>query len=132
MARVRQAGTGPELLVRRACHARGLRYRVQNSDLPGSPDLANRSRRWAIFVHGCFWHRHAGCKKATLPRRNAAFWSAKLQRNVERDRAAVRDLHRLGFTVLTVWQCEAEQAERLAQVLTEFCGCLPDAEEDAR
>ncbi len=106
-----------------------MRYRTSNEDLPGSPGLANRSRRWAIFVHGCFWHRHSGCSKATAPKRNAAFWSAKFQRNVERDREARGALRRVGFRVLTLWQCEVESpgilARRLGNVCSSFrCGPL--------
>src|SRR3954451_2257384 len=88
MGSVRQSGTAPELTIRRAVSTLGLRYTVRNRDLPGSPDLANRSRRWAIFVHGCYWHRHEGCHKATLPRTNTDFWLQKFSRNVTRDEAA--------------------------------------------
>ena len=128
MGRIRQRGTAPELLVRQACRRLGMHYRTSNEDLPGSPDLANRSRRWAIFVHGCFWHRHAGCSKATTPKRNSEFWSAKLERNVERDRAVRVALRRLNFRVLTLWQCEAESPAVLARRLGKFCsssGCRP-------
>ena len=121
MGRIRQRGTEPELLVRQACRSLGMRYRTSNQDLPGSPDLANRSQRWAIFVHGCFWHQHSGCSKATTPKRNAEFWSAKFQRNVERDREARAALRRLGFRVLTLWQCEAESPGVLARRLGNFC-----------
>lgn len=120
MGRIRQRGTAPELLVRQACRSLGMHYRTSNEDLPGSPDLANRARRWAIFVHGCFWHRHSGCSKATAPKRNAGFWSAKFQRNVERDREARAELRRLGFRVLTLWQCEAESPGVLARHLGKF------------
>jgi len=120
MARVRQAGTAPELGVRAACSGLGLRYRIRNRDLPGSPDLANRTWSWAIFVHGCYWHRHAGCSKATTPRSNIEFWLAKFARNKQRDRASVAALKRQNFRVLTVWQCEAELPERLARRLRVF------------
>jgi DNA mismatch endonuclease (patch repair protein) len=108
MGRVRQSGTAPELLVRRALAALGMRYTTRNRDLPGSPDLANRARRWAVFVHGCYWHRHAGCRMATTPKTNTAFWLAKFARNVERDRAMRAALRRLGYRVLTIWECQAE------------------------
>ncbi len=106
MSRVRQHGTEPELAVRRAVTTLGLRYTTNNKDLPGSPDLANRSRRWAIFVHGCYWHRHAGCRKATTPRTNTEFWLNKFARNLERDDDARKSLRRAGYRVLTFWQCE--------------------------
>lgn len=118
MGRIRQRGTTPELLVRQACRRLGMRYRTSNEDLPGSPDLANRSGRWAIFVHGCFWHQHSGCSKATTPKRNAEFWSAKFQRNIERDHDARAALRGLEFRVLTLWQCEVE----LPTILTKRLG----------
>src|SRR3954467_8681601 len=88
MGRVRQSGTAPEMTIRRAVSTLGLRYTARNRDLPGPPHLANRSRRWAIFVHGCYWHRHEGCHKATQPRTNTDFWLEKFSRNMARDEAA--------------------------------------------
>lgn len=109
MSRIRQHGTEPELAVRHAVATLGLRYTTNNKDLPGSPDLANRSRRWAIFVHGCYWHRHAGCRKATTPRTNTEFWLNKFSRNVQRDSDARKSLRRAGYRVLTFWQCELDE-----------------------
>ena len=121
MGRIRQSGTEPELTIRRAVATLGLRYTVRNRDLPGSPDLANRTRRWAIFVHGCYWHRHAGCHKATTPRTNTKFWLNKFSRNVARDEAARIELERRGYRVLTFWQCELETSRgvsgRLAKLV---------------
>lgn len=108
MGRIRQSGTAPEITIRRAVATLGLRYTVKNRDLPGSPDLANRSRRWAIFVHGCYWHRHEGCHRATTPRTNTEFWLNKFSRNVARDEAARIELQRRGYRVLTFWQCELQ------------------------
>ena len=121
MAGIRRADTKPELIVRRILHALGHRYRVRNRDLPGSPDIANRTRKWAVFVHGCYWHRH-GCKATTTPKRNRAFWEAKFQRNVERDAERAAALRELGYAVVTVWECEtkrdlAELSDRLAETL---------------
>jgi DNA mismatch endonuclease (patch repair protein) len=120
MGRIRQSGTAPEMTIRRAVATLGLRYTVKNRDLPGSPDLANRSRRWAIFVHGCYWHRHEGCHKATTPRTNTEFWLNKFSRNVARDAAARSELKRRGYRVLTFWQCELGTSRgvsgRLAQL----------------
>lgn len=115
MARIRQKGTAPELAVRKIVSALGVRYTVENRDLPGSPDLANRARRWAIFVHGCFWHRHPGCRRASTPTRNARFWSEKFAANVRRDRRATRALRADGFRVIQVWECQTTNAERLAR-----------------
>jgi DNA mismatch endonuclease, patch repair protein len=122
MARVRQKATQPELLVGKALRALGHRYRSKNRDLPGSPDFANRKARWAVFVHGCFWHRH-GCSATTTPGRNREFWQAKFERNVARDQQAVEALRARGFRVLVIWECEtkrlalAELEERLRAAL---------------
>jgi DNA mismatch endonuclease (patch repair protein) len=104
MGLVRQKGTKPELVVRRVLASLGLRFRLANRDLPGSPDIANRRQRWAVFVHGCFWHRH-GCKATTTPTRNREFWEAKFERNIERDRRAVEALRAEGYTVVVLWEC---------------------------
>lgn len=106
MRRVRQRGTPGEVRVAATCREIGLTYRLNVRSLPGSPDLASKTYRWAIFVHGCFWHRHAGCRKATMPKRNAAFWQDKFDANCRRDDMKSEALRRLGFTVLTIWECE--------------------------
>lgn len=113
MAVIRQKGTKPELIVRKLMTALGHRYRVSNGDLAGSPDLANRARRWALFVHGCFWHRHPGCHLTTTPKRNAEFWQAKFDRNVQRDAEAISTLREAGFNVLVIWECETRQPDEL-------------------
>lgn len=107
MAGIRQKGTSAELVVRQIAWSLGLRYRVNNGELPGSPDLANRSKKWAVFVHGCFWHRHKGCARTTTPKRNRAFWIAKFETNVERDRKVVAQLRRDAWKVVIVWECAA-------------------------
>jgi DNA mismatch endonuclease, patch repair protein len=103
--------------VRRELHRMGCRFRVHNRDLPGTPDIANRSRRWAIFVHGCFWHHHEGCKRATVPKRNRTFWLAKFRSNRDRDRRAEETLRRAGFLTITIWECDAESSIRLQEIL---------------
>jgi DNA mismatch endonuclease, patch repair protein len=115
MRLVRQRGTTPELAVRVAMRELGLGYRLNASDLPGSPDVVNRGLRKAIFVHGCYWHRHEGCSKATMPKRNRELWTSKFRANVERDRRKERELRALGFDVLTVWQCEVSDSARLRE-----------------
>ena len=120
MGRVRQSGTTPELRVRQVCSSLGMRYRTRNRDLPGSPDLANRSRQWAIFVHGCYWHRHQGCSRATTPKSNREFWLAKFARNCERDRQSYSALETKGYAVLVVWECETENSFRLYKTLQRF------------
>ena len=128
MGKVRHRDTAPELLVRRTLKGLGMRYTTHNRDLPGSPDLANRSRRWTLFVHGCYWHRHRGCHLATTPKTNTAFWLTKFARNVERDAAVEAKLRRLGYNVQIIWQCEAEvprtlvkRLKRFAQIATMVC-----------
>jgi DNA mismatch endonuclease, patch repair protein len=106
MGQIRRHGTRPELTVRSIVSSLGARYTLRNRDLPGSPDLANRTRKFAIFVNGCFWHRHVKCSKATKPKRNRRFWQAKFDRNVARDGAAIESLQANGFRVTTVWECE--------------------------
>lgn len=110
MSRIRQRGTDPEANVRRAATALGLHYRTSNRDLPGSPDLANRTRKWAIFVHGCYWHHHEGCARATTPKSNRQFWLSKFARNQERDAVAQTELSKLGYRVVTIWECETAGA----------------------
>src|SRR4051794_20661034 len=103
MAAVKQRDTAPELAVRRALHSMGLRFRVNRRDLPGSPDIVLLRWRTAIFVHGCFWHRHT-CTRATTPSIRRAFWQQKFSRNVTRDRAVARALRRQGWRVITIWE----------------------------
>jgi DNA mismatch endonuclease (patch repair protein) len=117
MGRVRQRATRAERAVGAALTALGLRYRKNVRALPGSPDFANRRGRWAIFVNGCFWHRHRGCRRATTPTANRAFWLEKFAANRRRDAAAIRALRRRGFKVTIVWECQALDAARLSDVL---------------
>lgn len=125
MSRVRTRGTALELEVRRTMSDLGLRYTVRNKDLPGSPDLANRTRRFAVFASGCYWHRHPDCPRATVPKSNTSFWLAKFSRNVERDAAAVAALRSMGFAVVTVWECEACDPVRLRRRLARLRGRKP-------
>lgn len=106
MAKVRQRGTAAELAVAALLREAGHAYRLNVRGLPGSPDFANRTQKWAVFVHGCFWHRHPGCVRTTTPKTNAAFWQAKFEANRRRDAAAVRALRAAAFTVVIVWECE--------------------------
>jgi DNA mismatch endonuclease, patch repair protein len=109
MKKVRQSSTDIEKLVRVAVSQLGVQYRLDNRDLPGSPDLANRKSRWAVFVHGCFWHGHRGCRLATVPKSNVAFWTAKLSGNRRRDARKTEALQKQGFRVLVIWGCEARR-----------------------
>jgi len=109
MARIRQRDTGAERLVHEGLRRLGLRFRTHNRDLPGSPDVANRAKRWAIFVNGCYWHSHKGCVRATVPKRNRLFWLKKFAANRARDRRVVRELRSMGYRTLVIWECEAEK-----------------------
>lgn len=106
MSRVRSGNTKPELLVRSLLHRMGYRFRLHRKDLPGKPDIVLPKYRTVVLVHGCFWHQHPGCRKATVPKRNRAFWEAKLSRNTERDREVVRKLEQAGWKTVTIWECE--------------------------
>lgn len=112
MKGIRRRHTRPEILLRRLMWSLGLRYRCNDDRLPGSPDIVNRTNRWAIFVHGCYWHGHPGCKRATMPKRNAEFWAAKIESNRRRDAAKVEALRRLEFEVVVVWECEVYRMAR--------------------
>lgn len=119
MKAVRQRGTKPELAVSEELRARRIRHRLNVSNLPGSPDIANARRRFAIFVHGCFWHRHAGCRYATSPKSNQAFWEAKFEANRRRDRAKMRALRERSFRVLVVWECQTRNG-KMGRMLDHF------------
>ena len=120
MARVGSKDTAPEMRVRRVVHGLGYRYRLHAKDLPGSPDMVFRSRKKVIFVHGCYWHRHQECKRASTPSTRRGYWQAKFDRNVARDESALAALHEAGWEVLVVWECETKDASALADRLTTF------------
>ncbi|OHT20224.1 Very short patch repair protein [Sphingomonas haloaromaticamans] len=122
MGRVRGRDTKPEMVVRRLIHGVGYRYRLQARDLPGRPDIVFRKRKKAIFVHGCFWHRHPdpSCKLARLPKTRLDFWLPKLEGNRKRDIANVKRLEEMGWQVLLVWECELRDREQLKNVLRRF------------
>lgn len=106
MSRIRSRDTKPELVVRRIAHRLGYRFRLHRKDLPGSPDIVFPRYQAIILVHGCFWHRHSGCKYAYTPKTRVRFWQAKFEGNVERDRRNEMALQRLGWRVLVIWECE--------------------------
>ena len=122
MSRVRRGNTAPELAVRRLVHALGYRFRLHRRDLPGTPDVTLPRLRKIIFVHGCFWHRHPGCSRATTPKTRTAFWQKKFERNVERDRRNIVELESLGWNILVVWECETRNRSRLRGLLSAFLG----------
>ena len=114
MSGIRGKNTKPEMLTRRALFAAGYRFRLHRRDLPGAPDIVLPGRRVAIFVHGCFWHMHEGCKNAKLPSTRSEFWRGKLEGNVERDQRAMGTLLSNGWRVLTVWECATRDPTALA------------------
>lgn len=120
MRGVKQKDTKPELLVRRALHARGYRFRLHRKDLPGKPDIVLPRHGLAIFVHGCFWHQHEACKDGRLPASNEDYWLPKLARNVERDKEKALALQEAGWRVLAVWECEARDPARLSAIIDQL------------
>jgi DNA mismatch endonuclease (patch repair protein) len=120
MSRVRSKDTTPEYKLRRLLHALGYRFRLHRKDLPGRPDLVFPGRRKVVFIHGCWWHRHPGCRKAGDPKSNLRYWEQKFRRNVERDAWAAETLKTAGWQVLIVWECELKNLERLQPELTLF------------
>lgn len=122
MSRIRSGDTKPEMFVRKLLFARGFRYRVHGSALPGKPDVVLPKWRAVVFVHGCFWHAHEGCRRAAKPSTHADFWAAKLARNRAHDREVVEALVAAGWRVLVVWECacKARFAEKLAERMSAF------------
>ena len=119
LGRVKQARTAPEEVVAVQLRALGIAYRRNVRDLPGSPDFANKRRRFAIFVNGCFWHHHRGCRRATIPKNNRDFWTEKFAANRRRDAANIRALRRAGYRVIVIWECAATDARGRLQRLLE-------------
>lgn len=120
MSRIRSQNTRPEVLTRAAVHRMGYRFRNHVADLPGNPDLANKRARWAIFVHGCFWHSHDSCKLASSPKTNTGYWVEKLAGNRRRDSEKITALRAMGLRVLIVWECEVRDGARLKEALQVF------------
>ncbi len=115
MSRIRSRNTRPEMVVRSLLHKAGFRFRLHVKGLPGTPDIVLPKYRMAIFVHGCFWHRHPGCRYAYMPTTRRLFWKNKFARNVARDRLARRQLEAAGWRVLIIWECQAEGPHRPAR-----------------
>ena len=108
MSRIGSKNTKPELAVRKMLHNSGIRYRLHVKDLPGKPDLSNKSKGFAIFVNGCFWHQHEGCKRANIPKSNKDYWVPKLERNVNRQKDNIQSLHDMGMKAHIIWECEVK------------------------
>ncbi|MCL4716007.1 MAG: DNA mismatch endonuclease Vsr [Hyphomonadaceae bacterium] len=122
MAQVASKNTSPEIRVRKAAHGLGLRFRLHRHDLPGKPDLVFAKHSTVVFVHGCFWHRHPGCVKASTPKSRTTFWCEKFDKNVERDRLTNNALRRLGWRVATIWECQTKSPKLLHRRLQRIFG----------
>ena len=124
MSRIRSTNTGPERLVRSVLHRMGYRFRLHRKDLPGRPDIVLPGRRAVVLVHGCYWHRHPGCRFAYTPKSNLGFWEAKFNENRMRDYRQDCQLRELGWKVIKVWECEAKDQAKLVE---RFDKEIPDA-----
>jgi DNA mismatch endonuclease (patch repair protein) len=122
MAKIRPNDTAPELAVRRSLHRMGCRFRLHRRDLPGKPDVVLPRHRKIFLIHGCFWHRHPGCRFAYVPKSRVEFWASKFRRNVGRDRDVLKALEAHGWTVHIIWECETRDAVVLNQRLREVLG----------
>ena len=129
MAAIRSKDTKPELVLRRALHARGLRYRLNAKGVPGRPDLLFPRFKAAVFVHGCFWHRHEGCRLASNPASRKKYWQAKFAANVVRDRTVQDELIDLGWRVATVWECALKKPDQVSMAADRVSDWLKSKEE---
>lgn len=118
MSRVAGKDTDPEMRVRRAAHAMGLRFRLHRKDLPGKPDLVFPKLQTIVFVHGCFWHRHPGCPKAGLPKTRIEYWKQKFDTNIARDKKNLEELECLGWAVKVIWECETNNEDYIRRFLS--------------
>lgn len=118
MSRIRGRDTKPELAVRSLLHHLGYRFRLHVRELPGRPDIVLPRYRTVVLVHGCFWHRHQGCRFCYVPKTRPEFWRAKFERNVDRDRLVQRELKKIGWRVIVVWECEIDDLRRLTRRLS--------------
>lgn len=132
MSRVRGKNTKPEILVRKGLYARGFRFRLCDGRLPGKPDVVLPKWGVVVMVNGCFWHGHKGCRLATRPKSNEEFWREKIERNIHRDEVTVAHLEALGWSVITVWECElGKNAESRIERLAEEIRCAGEARRGA-
>ena len=109
-------------MVRKVLHNAGIRYRLHAKDLPGKPDLSNKRRKFAIFVNGCFWHQHKGCKRASIPKSNTEYWIPKLKKNINRLKENLEELDNMGFTTVVIWECEVNKTLTYNKLVEKICG----------
>ena len=122
MSRIRSKDTQPEMIVRKMLHNNGIRYRLHARDLPGKPDLSNKSKKFAIFVNGCFWHQHKGCKRASIPKSNTDYWIPKLEKNVNRFKENSDRLDTMGYRTAVIWECEVKDLENNKELMEIISG----------
>lgn len=120
MSRIKNRDTKPELIVRKALHYRGYRFRLYRKDLPGHPDIVLPKHKTVIFVHGCFWHRHEGCRYAYQPKSRIDFWQKKFHQNIDRDKTVRKLLVEAGWNVFIIWECETKKPELLEQAINKI------------
>ena len=120
MSRIKSHSSKTEVLVRKIIYQMGYRYRIQRKDLPGRPDISIKKYKIAIFINGCFWHGHEGCKRSSRPKSNYVFWSKKIESNIKRDNEIFCLLKSMGWKVLIVWQCQTKNREQLNRMLKTF------------
>jgi DNA mismatch endonuclease (patch repair protein) len=132
MRQIRSKDTAPELVLRQLLHRKGYRFRLHRKDLPGKPDLVFPSRKKVIFVHGCFWHQHPGCREGRVPGSRQSYWEPKLRRNQERDAAAQIQLENEGWQYLVLWECELKDRVRMLAAVERFLGPTGTLLEDSK
>src|SRR3990170_4807107 len=115
MSRISSKHTSPEIAVRKALYSLGFRYRLHDKKLPGKPDIVIKQAKTAIFVNGCFWHQHKGCRRQSVPKSNLKYWKRKLRTNIEKQKEDIRKLKKLGWKIFIVWECEAKREAGLVK-----------------
>ena len=113
MSRISSENTKPELIVRKILYQNGVRYRLHSKDLPGKPDISNKKKKFAVFVNGCFWHQHTGCKRSNIPKSNKDYWIPKLERNIQRQEESINSLKEMGWSTFIIWECELKKPDEI-------------------
>ena len=126
MSRIRSKDTKPEKIIRSILHKLGFRFRINRKDLPGKPDIVLPKYRTVIFVHGCFWHQHEGCKIASKPKSNSEYWKTKFTKNIERDKKNQEELKLMGYRVIIIWECEAKVIQKSPEKLKSMLLIKPE------
>ena len=126
MSRIRSGNTKPELIVRSILHRMGYRFRLHSKLLPGKPDIVLPKYQTVVFVHGCFWHHHEGCKYSYMPKSRVGFWEKKFEDNIERDKRVIDELNATGWKVLTIWECEIKNPSLVISKIQSFLTCVSE------